>query len=429
LIVSPKRWFRVALFFLTVVAMTSQSGLAADSQSNPASDPEADLIASVYADLMQGNALRALKSLRDYQHTHAGYRQSDAIRAYLSTVYSQIGLHRQALEVADWSNDDRPTPDLNPLKELKAIDAVSAVLRLARDFRIVMVNEAHPVARHRALMIDLLSGLREQGYNYFAAETLSLSDTALAARGYPVPQSGFYTLEPMYGELIRTALRLGFKVVAYEPENYPDSEEREEGQASNLIDRVFKNDPTARLVVYAGYGHIAEGKPDRPVKTLAQRLKLKTGMDPLTVDQEQMREHASREYEEPLFQYAADTLKLKSPSVFVDAAGSPWTARPGMYDVTVFLPRSVESRGRPKWQELHGSRRFWKVPANFCAGALECLLKARFSTESDDAIPVDQLLINAKGNGPVFLLLPKASLTVTATDVNGTIVNRLAVPH
>ena len=64
--------------------------------------------------------------------------------------------------------------------------------------------------------MQLLPQLRAEGFDYFAVETLYQTDTALAARGYPTADSGFYTAEPISAEMVRTALKLGFHVVGYE---------------------------------------------------------------------------------------------------------------------------------------------------------------------------------------------------------------------
>lgn len=422
---SLKHSRRIAPLILVAAATGGSPAFGADAPSDTADSGK--LIAKVYSELTKGNSLGALKSLQDYQNTHAGFRQAPGLGPYLCAVYSQVGLHRQALEVADWLAEKAPASDGNPLKAQSAVDAIEPILRLTRDSRLVMVNEAHHVARHRAFMRELLVKFREQGFNHFAAETLALSDTDLAARGYPVTKTGFYSSEPMYGALIRTALDLGFKVIAYEPERQEGLEQREEFQANNLVEQVFRDNPTARLVVFAGYGHIYESTGKEGFTPLARRLKLKTGIDPVTVDQVQMRERASPEFEDPLFGYATDRLTLTRPSVFVDTAEKPWSARPDTYDVTVFQPRSVEARGRPTWMQMHGERKFWKVPADFCGPAPECLLKARFSTESDDAIPVDALLMDATGRNPTFLLLPDRAITLTATDANGATVNRMTI--
>src|SRR5262249_12383867 len=134
--------------------------------------------------------------------------------------------------------------------------ALAAIPLLAKDRQAIFFNEAHNAAITRTLTVALLEKLRAEGFTHFAAETLYETDADLAQRGYPNESSGFYTQEPVYGEMVRTALKLGYTVVAYEAVSDASGDAREREQAKNLVERVFKKDPKARLVVNAGYAHI-----------------------------------------------------------------------------------------------------------------------------------------------------------------------------
>ena len=78
----------------------------------------------------------------------------------------------------------------------------------------------------------------------FAAETLNVSDGSLQTRGYPTLRTGHYIAEPVYADLVRTALHLGYKVIPYECTDAPPPRQasdptvamniREQGQAKNL---------------------------------------------------------------------------------------------------------------------------------------------------------------------------------------------------
>ena len=137
---------------------------------------------------------------------------------YLSWYQSFIGDYPDA--AASFSikqpalPDDRPSPLDNP--DYRARPALEAIPELASNYRAVFFNEAHNIPLTRTLTVQLLGKLRAEGFDYFAAETLYQTDTGLQARGYPVAGSGFYTQEPICAEMVRTALKLGFKVVAYE---------------------------------------------------------------------------------------------------------------------------------------------------------------------------------------------------------------------
>src|ERR1700722_12070140 len=143
---------------------------------------------------------------------------------------------------------------------MRARPALLVVDSMAANTRIVMINEAHHVPQHRAFAIQLLKHLRKKGFRYFAAETLAMYDHDLQTRGYPTNASGYYTAEPVYGDLVRTALKLGYRVIPYEAAgSFKNAEEREQAQASNLVEAIFKKDVHAKVIIYAGYSHIDEG--------------------------------------------------------------------------------------------------------------------------------------------------------------------------
>jgi hypothetical protein len=100
-------------------------------------------------------------------------------------------------------------------------DAVAAITALASHRRVVMIIEAHHAPQHRLMTLLLLQSLKREGYGYFAAETLDKSDDRLQSRGYPTLATGFYTAEPLYGDVVRTALRLGYRVMPYELKRIP----------------------------------------------------------------------------------------------------------------------------------------------------------------------------------------------------------------
>ena len=64
--------------------------------------------------------------------------------------------------------DDGPSP-LGGAWQLRP--AADVILEMAKDRKAVFFNEAHSAPLTRTLTIELLARLREQGFNYFAAET------------------------------------------------------------------------------------------------------------------------------------------------------------------------------------------------------------------------------------------------------------------
>ncbi|MBQ4854015.1 hypothetical protein IMW82_04955 [Rhodanobacter sp. B2A1Ga4] len=314
---------------------------------------------------------------------------------YLSWYQSFIGDYPDA--AASFSirqpalPDDRPSPLGNP--GYRARPALEAIPELARNYRAVFLNEAHNIPLTRTLTVQLLGKLRAEGFNYFAAETLYQTDSGLQARGYPVAGSGFYTEEPIYAEMVRTALKLGFKVVAYEALSAATGDAREAEQARNLYREVFKNDPQARLVINAGYAHIQESGVYLGGSSMAEHLHKLSGIDPLTVEQTMLYPHPSANDDHPDYAPVMKQLRPGAPIVFVNKQGQPWSLRPG-YDVSVFFPPERLKRGRPGWLDLGGMRKPYLVGGERCDHTYPCMVEARYADEGSDAIPADRLVLD-----------------------------------
>lgn len=161
------------------------------------------------------------------------------------------------------------------------VPAAVAILAQTRQQQVVMFNEEHTQPRGRWLVGSLLPALYRQGFRYLALEALEAADSAgLRQRGYPVVVSGFYTNEPHFGNLIRQARQLGFKLVAYDAM----TADRERDEARNLVAATLGPHPQARVVVLAGHGHINEASSAQAMAAWVHQL---TGIDPLTIEQTQ----------------------------------------------------------------------------------------------------------------------------------------------
>ncbi|HEX7770044.1 MAG TPA: hypothetical protein VF422_08440 [Dokdonella sp.] len=318
---------------------------------------------------------------------------------YLSWYQSFVGDYAGAHD--SYSIRQLPASDdaASPLAgSWKARPAVEAIAELAKGRQAIFFNEAHNVPLTRTLTVQLLQKLREDGYTHFAAETLYHTDGALQERGYPIEESGFYTVEPICAEMVRTALRLGFKVVAYESEQEGNGDVREHAQAKNLQDRVFRQDPQARLVVNAGYAHIQENGRYLGGRSMAQHFRKMTGIDPLTIEQTMLIEHPPGTENHPYYHAVVDALKPRQPIVFEDRGGKPWSLKPKAYDVSVFFPVDELREKRPTWADLDGLRRPYSVNGTFCQGQFPCLIEARYAGEGNDAIPADRLVLDPLGD-------------------------------
>lgn len=287
--------------------------------------------------------------------------------------------------------DDRPAPLLQP--GWRPVPALQLIPALAAKRRVVFLNEAHNIALTRTLTERLLKPLRAAGFNVFAVETLYRQDiAALHKRGYPIAASGFYTREPIYAEMVRTALELGYKVVAYEADSNHTGDAREAQQAANLW-KILKDDPGARVVVNAGYAHIQKTGVFLGAQSMAEHFIKDSGLDPLSVEQTILIPHLDHAMDHPDYDAIVDALHPTQPIAYVNKDGAAWSLRPG-YDVSVIFPPEHFVRGRPTWLDLWGARVPVSVDGSLCRRHWPCMVAARYADEGDDAIPADRMVLD-----------------------------------
>ncbi len=314
---------------------------------------------------------------------------------YLSWYESFIGDYPAAAERFSIKQvaleDDHPEP--TPAAGFVARNAVDAIVELARGRQLILLNEAHNVALTRSLSVQLLAPLRAEGFDYLAVETLYATDKTLASRGYPTEESGFYTAEPVCAELVRTALKLGFHLIAYEATGNASGDARESEQARHIQQQVFDRDPHARLVVAAGYAHIQKFGAYLGGRSMAAHLQQLSGIDALAVEQTMLIPHPNAQNNHPMYQALAQAAPGRMPAVFVDTHGKPWSLRDG-YDVSVVFPPVVMRRARPTWLTLNGLRQPYVVSSDRCGMHVPCLIEARYAAEGDNAIPADRMVLD-----------------------------------
>jgi hypothetical protein len=181
-----------------------------------------------------------------------------------------------------------PNDTISEIIRVKSVynsQVLDTIINAAKNHKIVMINENHFYPNHRILVSDLLPKLKEIGYTYLALEALNTNQDSLLnlPNSYPRLETGFYTSEQNYANLIRKAKELGFKFIAYE--NTEGNKNREIGQAENLYNKTFKVNPNIKVVVLAGIDHILEKPTSDGKEWMATIFKNKYNIDPLTISQ------------------------------------------------------------------------------------------------------------------------------------------------
>lgn len=175
-----------------------------------------------------------------------------------------------------------PPLDMDPEQlELDAIPWRDGLRQIANEHRIVMIMEDHFVSKHREMIGAVLPTLRDAGFTHYAAEAIGESAEALNSRGYPAVETGYYTSDPQFSNVIRRALDLGFKVLGYDFR--PFTHEGREKFAATQLAALLNDDSQTRLVVHAGHAHVFKYETDIGQRWLAAELWKSTGIEPFTI--------------------------------------------------------------------------------------------------------------------------------------------------
>ncbi len=337
--------------------------------------------------------------MRDTYSTSNDYAFRVIFNQYVSWYQTWVGDYNGARATFSIASQTASDDNESPLKGgFHPEPAVDVIAKLAKGRQAIFFNESHSNVLTRTVTLQVLEKLRAEGFNMFAAETLYDTDKGLAERGYPDSSSGFYTEEPVYAEMVRTALRLGFKVVPYEATSNATGNERELEQAHNLIAATLKNDPRARIVVNAGFAHIQKAGIYLGGKSMAQHFEGLSGIEPVSIEQTMMVPHLKPGSDHPIYRAIIEAKNPDVPVMYVDADGKPWSLKKTGYDASVVFPLEVYERERPTWLALGGLRVPYQVTGALCNLKYPCLVEARYEGEDDRAIPADRAVVSIGGN-------------------------------
>lgn len=309
----------------------------------------------------------------------------------LSSHYSELGDYEKSRfywdqQYVKWINEYKITCDTTFYKQHQFVDAKNYILQRSKNEKVVMINEAHNIPYHRAFVLQLLNGYRQLGFKYLAIETLL--DENINETQHITDTTGFYSREPLFAEMIREALRQHFILIKYEADKNTNSlRMRDSLQAVNLA-RVLKNDPDAKLLVYAGYDHIHEGTQN-DWKKMAQFFRDMTNINPLTISQSKHTEQYHPEFETAEFRAANQFGSFNDPVVALKN-DTAWHDK--FVDISLFYPRYLTSDKRPNYLTIGELRK--TILLNTTKGENGLFVQAYYAEEkAGHRIPADQLFI------------------------------------
>ena len=286
------------------------------------------------------------------------------------------------------------TAHANPLDDIE---------RLAQETRLVIVNEAHDRPSHREFIRQIAIRLSNVGYTVFAAETFGPRIGASPSEPFAKINDGYYSNEPVFGNLIRTVKGLGYRLRAYEYRGpYDDSKgqweranAREEAQAENLMRVLSQMQDNERLLVHVGYSHASEvpipSFEGKSLRWMAARLKAKSGLDPLTID----------------------NTGCSSTSAGLELSQGSHRHEEGQFDLVVGHPELRFERGRPMYR-LSDGHFLVDLPNTLLNDSKRIIIEARLYDEPNDAVPIDRLMLRPGESLP--LVLPDGKFRISSYE-------------
>lgn len=305
---------------------------------------------------------------------------------------------------------------INLLEGIQAVSARQSILGNAPYYQVMMINESHSKPVHRAFTYSLLEGLYKQGYRYLAMEAFNnFSNQCLDSVNI---FTGYYTCEPVAGELVRKALELGYKLISYEDTlaSVHTPSQRDSIQAENIF-KVIKSDPSAKIIVHAGYTHISKEKVEG-YTPMAMWFKKISGINPYTIDQTGLTEGSEFEYGRVFYDYFNTRFSIKEPSVIFHHNRPFNPLEEKGYDLLVMHPPTTFLQNRPAWLSFENERKPLLLQPT---EKMLFLAQAYYENEYNEnflglLVPADQTY-TANREGYYCLFLKKGKYKIVLRDV------------
>ncbi|MES2111308.1 MAG: hypothetical protein V4577_21310 [Bacteroidota bacterium] len=345
------------------------------------------------------------------------------------TYESFLGDYEKTLFYSDARyNDELSTHkmecDTAFVKKHILVNAADYITAQAKQNQVVMINEAHHLPFHRAFVLPMLKKFYDAGYRYLAIETLG--DSSINQKEYPDYLTGYYTHEPLFGEFIREALKLHFKLIKYESEVQCDGKGKDSQYCNRFRDsmmavnlnKAFKADPKAKMLIYAGYDHIHEGT-ETGWKKMAQFFKELTGIDPFTVELTRQAGHLYAELNTKEYN-AVNNLKHITEPVIALQNNQPW--HQDFVDATVIFPVYLSKYRRPSFYSIGGLRKYYSLN-KFGLKDGEYIQAFYKNEKPGNRIPADQYAANVT-SGERCLYLFKGEYIIEIKDPAGNLLRK-----
>ena len=336
--------------------------------------------------------------------------------------YNFIGKYQK---LWNCSNDQVAKGKHNPLKDFQAKDAKSYLREKAKENQFTFLNDSPMYPQTRIFAKSILKDYWDAGYRYLGVEAFTNLTEDYSRYSFPSINAGTLSDEPMFGEMLREALNLGFKLFSFQASETEIAKAKNilsrkgstglKGEAANWakamnINRQFLKDKAGKYLIYCNKFQVEEKKPG----TLTFWFQQITRNQIYSIDQVTMNEHCPQT-EHPHYKYA----NASTPSVFLKYK-TPYIAKKeeieNPYDIQIFHPRTQYIQNRPDWLRMKGAR----VPYVVNPDQYEMqypLLAIAYSTSEDRQIAVPLDVIEFESNKIAMpLILPKGNYDLILRD-------------
>jgi hypothetical protein len=367
------------------------------------------------------------------------YKQLYSEKGYydeLSQYFAFAGDYLTALQYLEKTYDSLDDPSRHKiyrtvagLRDIVHVDARRYIRFVAKAHQVIMINEAYEKPMHRAFAISLLADLYRQGFRYLAMEMLN--NFSYHTLDHLNLSTGYYTAEPVAGELVREALNLGFKLVSYEDTaaSVHNNNQRDSIQAQNIY-KIIQQDSAAKILVYAEYAHISKKATADGYIPMGLAFKQISGIDPLTIDQTDMTEGSNFSYGDVFYQAYLQKYPLKTPSIAMIGNDIVNVTNNDLYDVSVIQPPTLYEEGRPTWLTLEGMKKPILIkPTTTSAFLVQAYYQDEIEKNENtpwELVPADQTYIRTGKNNYVLYLRP-GKYTIIFRDLEYHILNKLVI--
>jgi hypothetical protein len=281
--------------------------------------------------------------------------------------------------------------------------------------RIIILNEAPNSPQNRVTLIKNLHLFYKKGFRYLALESVKPYDKNLNSRGFALATiSGSYLInEPVYGDLIRIAIKTGFKIIGYNI----DSAGHEE-RATYINKNILSLDKNSKVIIFSLFSH---GLTIEEPPMLGYYLRKITGITPVFFEQSQLTESSDSLIERKDYKFITNNFKIDEPIFLINKEKELWKLSETDGNGGLFNPRTILYKGRPNWL-LYGNKSFVDIEINCNIQDFPVLVQAYNSAEGINSIACDQVEMNSKNI--VTLALNKGNYDVIIRNKMGEIIHK-----